>query len=99
MVGSTLLLKGSTLSLVLRRLGLHGPDPAEDSLQLATVKQQVATAGIARLEEVAGPGDSVHVLDRLRMRSKERADAAWERLGRRGDETPQPGLLRGCASR
>jgi CPA1 family monovalent cation:H+ antiporter len=92
-VGSTLLLQGATLSLVLRRLGLRGPDPAEDSLQLATVKQKVARAGLKRLDEVATPSVNKHVIERLRTRSKERADAAWERLGGE-DETPSQAYAR-----
>ena len=92
-VGATLLLQGSTLSLVLRGLGLRGPDPAEDSLQLATVKQQVSAAGIARLEQLAEPEVSAAVIERLRTRSKERADAAWERLGGE-EETPSQAYAR-----
>jgi monovalent cation/hydrogen antiporter len=92
-VGATLLLQGATLSLVLRRLGLRGPDPAEDSLQLATVQQKVAAAGLARLDEITGPDTSKQVLERLRRRSKERSDAAWERLGGM-DETPSQAYSR-----
>ncbi len=92
-VGATLILQGATLSVVLRRLGLHGPDPAEDSLQLATVQQQVAAAGLARLEELSGPEVSKQVLERLHRRSKERSDAAWERLGGL-DETPSQAYSR-----
>jgi CPA1 family monovalent cation:H+ antiporter len=92
-VGATLLLQGATLSWVLRRLGLRGPDPAEDTLQLATVQQKVAAAGLERLNEITGPDDSEQVLERLRRRSKERSDAAWERLGGI-DETPSEAYAR-----
>lgn len=96
-VGSTLILQGATLSVVLRRLGLHGPDPAEDSLQLATVQQKVAAAGLARLDAVSGPDISKQVMDRLRRRSKERSDAAWERLG--ASTRLRARHTRGCAVR
>lgn len=92
-VGATLLLQGATLSLVLRRLGLHGPDRAEETLQLATVQEKVAAAGLQRLDEIAGPDVGDDVLDRLRRRSKERSDAAWERLGGT-DETPSQAYSR-----
>lgn len=92
-VGSTLLLQGATLSLVLRRLGLRGPDPAEDALSFATVEEKVSAAGLARLEEVAEPAVSPDVLDRLRRRARERSDAAWERLGGT-DETPSQAYSR-----
>jgi NhaP-type Na+/H+ or K+/H+ antiporter len=92
-VGATLILQGATLSLVLRRLGLFGPDRAEDTLQLATVQQKVAAAGLERLDEIAGPDVNKQVLERLRRRSKERSDAAWERLGGE-DETPSQAYAR-----
>lgn len=92
-VGSTLLLQGATLSPLLRRLGLHGPDAAEDALQLATVQEKVSSAGLARLDEIAGPDVSPDVLERLRRRSRERSDAAWERLGG-DDETPSQAYSR-----
>lgn len=80
-VGVTLLLQGATLSMWLRHLGLRGPDAAEDALQLATVQEKVSAAGLARLDEIAGRDVSDDVLERLRRRSRERRDAAWERLG------------------
>lgn len=92
-VGATLLLQGATLSMVLRRLGLRGPDPAEDILQLATVQEKVTAAGLVRLDEVAGPDTGEDVLERLRRRSRERTDAVWERLGGT-DETPSQAYSR-----
>jgi Na+/H+ antiporter len=92
-VGATLILQGATLSVVLRRLGLFGPDRAEDTLLLAAVQQQVAAAGLERLDAVAGPDVSKQVLERLRRRSKERSNAAWERLGG-DDETPSQAYAR-----
>lgn len=92
-VGSTLLLQGATLAPVLDRLGLRGPDAAEDALNLATVQEKVSSAGLARLDEVANLGVSPDVLERLRRRSRERSDAAWERLGGT-DETPSQAYSR-----
>lgn len=92
-VGATLLLQGATLSMVLRRLGLHGPDAAEDILQLATTQEKVAAAGLVRLDEVAGPEVGEDVLERLRRRSRERTEAVWERLGGT-DETPSQAYSR-----
>jgi hypothetical protein len=86
-VGATLLIQGATLPWVLRHLGLKGPDPAEDALQAASVQQQAAAAGMARLDELVTDDVGADVVDRLRRRSTERSDALWERLGG-GDETP-----------
>ncbi len=86
-VGSTLLLQGATLPLLLTRLGLRGPDVAAEALQLATLQEKVSAAGLERLDEIGGAGVSPDVLERLRRRSQERRDAAWERLGG-VDETP-----------
>ncbi len=85
-VGATLLLQGATLSLVLKRLGLRGPDAAEDALQLAIVQQKVTAAGLRRLDDMTADAND-EVLQRLRRRAQERNDAAWERLGGT-NETP-----------
>jgi CPA1 family monovalent cation:H+ antiporter len=92
-VGATLLIQGSTLPWVLRRLGLGGPDPAEDALQAASVSQRAATAGIERLDELRDDSDSDEVIERLRRRSAERSEAMWERLGS-ADETPSQAYAR-----
>jgi Na+/H+ antiporter len=92
-VGATLLLQGATLPIVLKRLGLRGPDRAEDVLQLATVQQQVSAAGLELLDQVVGPHDDEAVVERLRLRSQERSFALWERLGG-VDETPSQAYAR-----
>lgn len=92
-VGATLLLQGSTLPLVLRRLGLRGPDPAEDALQAATAHQHATAAGLARLAEVTTPDDPADVVQRVRRRTDERAEAMWERLGN-SQETPSEAYAR-----
>jgi CPA1 family monovalent cation:H+ antiporter len=92
-VGATLLLQGSTLPWFLRRLGLSGPDPAEDALQAASVQQRAAAAGLQRLDEIVTDEDTEQVIERIRSRTAERTDAAWERLGG-GDETPSQAYAR-----
>lgn len=92
-VAGTLLLQGSTLPWLVRRLGLGGPDVASDALAEASVYQSAVGAGLARLEEITdGEPDGAlppQVLDRLRTRSLERADAVWERLGGSNDTPSQ----------
>ncbi len=92
-VGATLLVQGLTLPWVLRRLGLSGPDPAEDALQAASVSQRAASAGLRRLDEIQSSEDSDYVIERVRRRSSERAQAMWERLGG-DDETPSQAYAR-----
>jgi monovalent cation/hydrogen antiporter len=92
-VGGTLVLQGSTLPYLVRRLGLAGPDPREDSLAEAATFQRAATAGIHRLEELIRPSDPEEVVENLRYRTLERANAVWERLGNE-DETPSQAYAR-----
>ncbi|MER7250315.1 Na+/H+ antiporter [Kribbella sp. NPDC000426] len=86
----TLLVQGSTLPWLVRRLGLPGPDPAEDALQEAAVLQGAHRAAIEKLDEIASPSDPPAVLDVLRQRGEARAQAAWERLGRPETEYETP---------
>lgn len=83
----TLLIQGATLPFVVRRLGLTGPDPAQDVLIEARLYQQAAAAGLAVLDAELGGDEPQEVVDRLRRIGLERADAAWEMLGGH-DETP-----------
>ena len=89
-VAGTLLGQGITLPLLVRRLRLPGPDVAEDALQTAALVTDAGRAGLARLEEVAGPDDPPEVLDQLRERSNRRSNSAWERLGRTQSEFEPP---------
>lgn len=86
----TLLVQGSTLPWLVRRLRLPGPDPAEDALQEAAVLQGAHRAAIEKLEEITTPSDPPAVLDVLRQRGEARAQAAWERLGRPETEYETP---------
>lgn len=85
----TLLLQGSSLPWLARRLGVRGPDPREDALQEATVLQMAATAGIGALDEAAQGADPETVRT-LRSRARQRVNMAWERLGRSDAEQETP---------
>lgn len=91
--GGTLLVQGSTLPMLIRRLGLAAPDHQEDALQAAAVFQRAALAGRARLDELDTGEASPEVVDRLRTRSLERAYSMGERLGG-ADETPSHAYAR-----
>jgi monovalent cation/hydrogen antiporter len=77
----TLVIQGLTLPWVVRVLGVSGPEPAEDHLQAAGVYQRAATAGLEALEKELTGTEPEDVVERLRRRSLERANAVWERLG------------------
>ncbi|WP_432573073.1 cation:proton antiporter domain-containing protein [Kineococcus sp. SYSU DK005] len=89
-VAGTLLVQGSTLPWLVRRVGAPGPDPAADALQAAELVDAAGAAGLRRLDEVlagAGPTGApeqvpADVEERLRARAQTRALVAWERLGR-----------------
>jgi Na+/H+ antiporter len=94
-VGGTLLVNGTTLPWLVRRLDLPGPDPAEDALEEAALLSKATRAGLARLDELKAEGDDPAVIERLEERARSRADAAWERLGAPSDdETPSEGYRR-----
>ncbi|WP_116996086.1 cation:proton antiporter [Desertimonas flava] len=83
----TLFVQGSTLPWLVRRLGVRGPDPAADALAEARLLQTAAAAGVRALDDVLTGDEPPAVVDRLRRRGFERADARWERFGG-GGETP-----------
>jgi CPA1 family monovalent cation:H+ antiporter len=91
----TLLIQGTSLPLLARWLGVRGPDPREDALQVATLMQAASRAGVTALEGVSGLEESTR--DILLRRSDERTNEFWEVLGRRGDdvaETPSDAYRR-----
>jgi monovalent cation/hydrogen antiporter len=92
-VAGTLLLQGTTLPWVVDRLRLPTPSAAEDALQTAALVTQASQAGLARLEEVRGPGDPDEVIAQLRGRAERRANGAWERLGRGQDAIEPPSAI------
>jgi monovalent cation/hydrogen antiporter len=83
----TLVIQGLSLPWLVRVLGVSGPDPAEDHLQAASVYQRAATAGLRTLDRELTGDEPEEVVERLRRRSLERANAVWERLGTQ-TETP-----------
>ena len=87
-VAGTLLLQGLTLPLLVRRLGLRGPDPRSDALQAATVLQTASNAALTQLETIIGPEDDPDVIQRVRDRVAARPEALWERLGTNESQTP-----------
>jgi monovalent cation/hydrogen antiporter len=92
-VAGTLLLQGSTLPYLVRRVGLSGPDAREDALAEAATYQRAASAGLTLLEEIVSPHDPEDVVEQLRTRSLDRANSVWERLGSE-DETPSQAYAR-----
>src|SRR6478735_1673108 len=76
--------------VVVRALGLPGPDRREDALNQASLMQLATAAGMERLEQLRRDSDPPEVMDMLRRRTQERGLAAWERLGRPAAEAATP---------
>ncbi|MGW4069048.1 Na+/H+ antiporter [Nocardia grenadensis] len=89
-VAGTLLLQGTSLSWLVRRLRLRGPSRAEDALQKANLLTQASNAGLATLDAAVGPDTPEEVVHSLRDRVTWRTNAAWERLGRPESELATP---------
>ncbi len=89
-VAGTLLVLSPTLPWLVRRLGLAGPDAAEDALQAAALADEASRAGLARLDEIVADDDPPEIVDDLRRRAARRPNALWERLGRANDELEPP---------
>jgi monovalent cation/hydrogen antiporter len=85
----TLLLQGISLPWLARGLDVRGPDPREDALQEATVLQASVSAGLAELAQ-ADSGLDPAIGDALQARALQRANMAWERLGRTEPEVETP---------
>ncbi len=95
-VATTLLVQGATLPWLVRRLGVRGPDPAQDALQKALVLQKAVDAGQRRLDEMADASAPKELVEALRGWSERIAYASWERLGTSGSggETPSAAFRR-----
>jgi Na+/H+ antiporter len=89
-VAGTLILQGTTLPLLVRKLRLPAPDPAVDALQEAAILHDMTRAGLQRLDEVARAEDPPEVIQRLRDKVQQQSDSAWEQLGQQSElsETP-----------
>jgi len=83
----TLLVQGTTLPMLARRLGVMQDTTAEDALAEAGVQHAASRAARERLEATAG-GAPRSVVERLRALTDSRANNAWERLGNQEQETP-----------
>ncbi|MEU4806765.1 Na+/H+ antiporter [Actinosynnema sp. NPDC023587] len=86
----TLLIQGLSLPWVIRKLDFQGDEEQADALAEAQVQHAAARAAVDRLDELVEGGDETpdHVVDRLRIMTEHRGNAAWERLGRQEDESP-----------
>lgn len=78
----TLLLHGLTLPWLIRRLRVYDTGQQSDALAEAAAKQAAAEAAITRLDEVAEDDTPDHITTQLRSWAEQRANGAWERLGR-----------------
>ena len=85
----TLLLQGISLPWLARRLDVRGPDQREDALQEATLLQTSVSAGLAELAKAAANIEP-SITEALRSRAQQRADVAWERLGRTDPDAETP---------
>lgn len=91
-VAGTLVAQGLTLPMLARRLRVQGPDPRADALQAATLLRAASAAGLRELDRLESDPQvetTGEALADLRMRTRRRADFAWEELGaHRDEETP-----------
>jgi Na+/H+ antiporter len=83
----TLLVQGTTLPMLARRLGVKEDTTAADALAEAGVQHAASQAARQRLE-AAADGAPRSVVERLRALTDSRANSAWERLGNQQQETP-----------
>ncbi|MFC7344426.1 Na+/H+ antiporter [Saccharopolyspora griseoalba] len=80
---ATLLLQGTTLSRLIRLLGVRGAEGYTDALAEAEAQQVAAREAQQRLDELtAGTDRYDDVAAVLRQASQQRSNQAWERLGR-----------------
>ncbi len=85
----TLLLQGTSLPWLSRRVGLRGPNARQDALAMASVLEAAGRAALTHLDDVRRDTDSDETVDRLRERISSRPNGIWERLGASNDvETP-----------
>ncbi len=95
-VAGTRVVQGMTLPPLIRRLRLPKPDPAEDALQEAAVLNDMTRVALAKLDELQTDNDPPEIVQRLRQRLQDRANSAWEQLGRQSTlaETPSDAYRR-----
>jgi hypothetical protein len=83
----TLVIQGTTLPVLARRLGVRADTTTEDALAEAGVQHAASRAARERLDALAD-GAPAAVVERLRGIADVRANLAWERLGSQDQETP-----------
>ena len=83
----TLLVQGTTLPWLARRLDVREDSSAQDALAEAGVQHAAGRAALDALEEHAD-GAPASVVERLRGLVESRGNNAWERLGSQERETP-----------
>src|SRR2546421_7743901 len=86
----TLVVQGTTLPALARRLRIPPDDPMQDALAEAGVQQAASRAAQERLDsELTRDGQVPEsVVSRLRTKLDDRTNRAWERLGGRRRGTP-----------
>ncbi|HEU4347171.1 MAG TPA: Na+/H+ antiporter, partial [Actinoplanes sp.] len=89
----TLLVQGTTLPMVARRLGVHEDTSTADALAEAGVQNQASRASLEALE-AHSDGAPESVVERLRAIAESRNNVAWERLGSQHQETPSAAYRR-----
>jgi CPA1 family monovalent cation:H+ antiporter len=92
-VAGTLLINGTTLPWMVRRVGLPSPDAAEDALQAAGLISAAGRAGLAVLDEAKTPDDPPEVIKQLEDRARRRSNDIWEQLGRSQSELEPPAAV------
>lgn len=93
----TLLVQGTTLPWLIRKLGVHGDESMADTLAEAQAAHDAAMAAVSRLDELVADDGSYTpdpIVSRLRTLAERRANAAWERLGRQELESPTASFRR-----
>ena len=90
----TLLIQGTTLPALIRRLDVRADDASDRALAEAQVQSAAARASIDRLDEVLEEGIPDQLTERLRAIAEHRGNAAWERLGRQELESPASAFRR-----
>jgi CPA1 family monovalent cation:H+ antiporter len=93
---ATLLLQGTTLPMVIRRVCWRGNESQADTLAEAQVQHRAAETAQQKLRELVEEGVNApdHMVEQLASLAEHRGNAAWERLGRQDLESPASAVRR-----
>jgi len=87
---TTLLLQGGTLPIVIRATGIRGTDRQADRRELATLLEEMSTAGLEVLDRdeitLAGIPIDAEVVERVRHDTLLATESAWERAEHADEE-------------